>query len=117
MVRGCRRYATVGSANALTVPEARKLIAVFLDTVKKDNGPRTPGHPMNAFAAEFLDHQARHWKPRTLESNAYMVGKYILPVFASLTVDTITVEHIKDWFASMAETPGSPTAPCQFCSP
>jgi len=64
MVSGRRRYATVGTADAMNVPEARKLIAAFLDTVKNDNGPRTPGRPMDAFAAEFLDRQARHWKPR-----------------------------------------------------
>ena len=36
-----------------------------------------------------------------------MVCKYVLPTFASLTVDAITIEHVKDWFASMAERPGS----------
>ena len=70
MVRGRRRYATVGSADTMTVPEARaeacKLIAAFLDTVRNDGGPKTPGRPMDAFAAEFLDRQARHWKPRTV---------------------------------------------------
>ena len=53
----------------MTIPdaraEARKLIAAFTDTVKNDGGPRTPGHPMDAFAAEFPDRQARHWKPAT----------------------------------------------------
>ena len=111
MVRGRRRYATVGNADAMTVPEARiearRLLAAFLETVKNDNGPRTPGHPMDAFAGEFLDRQARQWKPRTLESNAYMVRKYILPAFGHMTVDAISVEHVKDWFASMAEQPGS----------
>ena len=111
MVRGRRRYATVGNADAMTVPEARiearRLLAAFLETVKNDNGPRTPGHPMVAFAVEFLDRQARQWKPRTLESNAYMVRKYILPAFGHMTVDAISVEHVKDWFASMAEQPGS----------
>ena len=111
MVRGRRRYATVGSADAMTVPEARaearKLLAAFLDTVRNDNGPRTPGHPMDDFAAEFLDRQARHWKPRTLESNAYMVRKYIMPAFGHMTVDAIAVEHVRDWFASMADRPGA----------
>ena len=111
MTRGRRRFATLGSADALTIPEARaearRLIASFADTAKKDRGPRTPGHPMDAFAAEFLDRQARHWKPATLESNAYMVRKYILPAFGHMTVDAIAVEHVKDWFASMAEQPGS----------
>lgn len=64
MVRGRRRYATVGSADAMTVPEARrearKLIAAFLDTVKRGGGPRTSDHPMDALADEFLERQARH---------------------------------------------------------
>ena len=111
MVRGRRRYATVGNADTMTVSEARaearKLLAAFLDTVKNEGGPRTPCHPMDAFAAEFLDRQAWLWKPRTLESNTYMVGKYILPAFGHMTVDAITVEQVRDWFASLAERPGS----------
>jgi len=111
MTRGRRRFATLGSADAMTIPEAcaeaRRLIASFADTAKKDGGPTTPARPMEAFAAEFLDRQARHWKPRTLESNAYMVRKYILPAFGHMTVNAIGVEHVKDWFASMAERPGS----------
>ena len=59
-VRGRRRYATVGDANRMTVPEARRLIASYIEPAKKDNGPMTPGRPMDAFAAEFLERQARH---------------------------------------------------------
>ena len=110
-VRGRIRSATIGNADAMTVPEARaearKLLATFIEPARKDNGPRTPGHPMAAFAGEFLDRQARHWKPRTLETNTYMVRKYILPAFDHLTVDGIAVEHVRDWFASLAERPGS----------
>ena len=107
---GRRRYATVGSADAMTVPEARRearrLIASYIEPARKDNGPRTSGHPMNAFAEEFLDRQAHRWKPRTLETNAQMVRKDILPAFGHLTVDAIAAEHVKDWFASMAGRPG-----------
>ena len=110
-VRGRIRSATIGSTDSMSVPEARrearKLLATFIEPARKNNGPRTPGRPMDAFAGEFLDRQARHWKPRTLESNTYMVRKYILPAFGHLTVDAITVEHVKDWFASMADRPGS----------
>ena len=98
-------------STGVTVPEAsaeaHKLIAAFLDTAKNDNGPRMPGHPMDAFTAEFLERQVRHWKPRTWKSNAYMVGKYILPGFGHMTVDAIAVEHVKDWSASMADQPGA----------
>jgi len=110
MARGRRRYATLGSADAMTVPEARaearRLIAAFTETVRNDGGPRTPGKPMDAFAAEFLDRQARHWKPRTRETNARIVRKNILPAFGRMTVDAIAVEHVRDWFASMSERPG-----------
>ena len=111
MVRGRRRYATIGSADAMTIPEARRearrLIASYIEPAKTDSGPRTPGHPMDAFAAEFLDRQARHWKPRTQETNARIVRKDILPAFGHLTVDAIAVEQVRDWFASMAGKPGS----------
>ena len=111
MVRGRRRYARIGDADPMSVPEARRearrLIASYIEPVKTDNGPRTPGHPMTEFADEFLERYARHWKPRTLASSAYVVRKYILPAFGHLTVDEITVEHVRDWFASMAGTPGS----------
>ena len=106
-VRGRVRSATIGGADTMTLPEARKFIASFIEPARKDNGPRTPGHPMDAFAEEFLERYARLWKPRTLESNTYMVRKYILPAFGHLTVDAIAVEHVRDWFASMAERPGS----------
>ena len=111
MVRGRRRYARIGYAETMTVPEARrearKLIASYIETVKTGNGPRTPGRPMDAFADEFLERYARHWKPRTLADSAYVVRKYILPAFGHLTVDAIAVEHVRDWFASMPDRPGS----------
>ena len=111
MTRGRRRYATIGSAGTMSVPEApreaRSLIAAFTDTVKNDGGPRTPGHPMDAFAEEVLERYARHWKPRTLAQSSYVVRKYILPAFGHLTTDAITAGHVRDWFASMAERPGS----------
>ncbi len=111
MVRGRRRYGTIGSADAMTIPEARRearrLIASYIEPAKTDSGPRTPGHPMDAFAAEFLDRQARHWKPRTLETNRYLIHNHILPAFGHMTVDAIAVEQVRDWFASMSERPGS----------
>ena len=110
IVRGRRRYATIGSADAMTIPEARResrrLIASYIEPAKTESGPRTPGHPMTAFAEQFLDRQAHRWKPRTLESNTRVVRKDILPTFGHLAVDAITVEQVRDWFASMSERPG-----------
>ena len=109
-VRGRKRYATIGNADETTVPEARQkareLIAAFSDTVKTNGGPRTPGRPMDAFAGEFLERYSRHWKPATLVSSAVCIREYILPAFGHLTVDAVTAEHVKDWFASMSGRPG-----------
>ena len=69
-----------------------RLIASYIEPAKKDSGPRTPGHPMTAFAEEFLAQQAHRWKPRTVETNSRIVRKDILPALGDLTVDAITVE-------------------------
>ena len=110
-MRGRIRSATIGSAATVTVPEARaearKLLATFIEPTRRDNGPKTPAYPMDAFATEFLDRYARHWKPSTLDNSTYIVHKNILPVFGGMTVDAITVEHLKDWFASMADRRGA----------
>ena len=110
-VRGRIRSVTIGSADAMSVPEARrearKLLATFIDPARQDDALRTPGHPMPAFAEEFLERHARHWKPRTQETNAYLVRNHVLPAFGHMTVDAIAVEHVKDWFASMADRPGA----------
>ncbi len=71
------------------------------------------GHPMDAFAAEFLERYARHWKPRTLETNARIVRKGILPAFGHITDDEIAVEHVRDWLVSMSD-PAPPTAPYRY---
>ena len=119
MVRGRRRYASLGNADSMTIPEARRearrLTASYIESVKQGNGPRMLGHPMAAFAEEFPDRQARVWKPRTRETNARIVRKDILPTFGGLTVGAITVEQVRDWFASMSDRPASPTAPCRCC--
>ena len=110
MTRGRRHYATIGNAETMSVPQARRearaLIAAFTDTVKRDGSPRTPCHPMSEFADEFLERYARHWKPSTLTGSTYLIRSYILPAFGHMAVDAITEEHVKDWFASMSERPG-----------
>ncbi|MCY4487134.1 MAG: hypothetical protein OXF11_08470 [Deltaproteobacteria bacterium] len=68
-VRGRRSYATLGNADSMTIPEARRearrFIVSYIEPATAGNGPRTPGYPMAAFAVEFLDRQARRWKPKT----------------------------------------------------
>ena len=62
---------------------------------------------MDASTAEFLERQARHWKPATLETNKAAIRNHILPALGHLTVDALTRELVQDWFASMSGTPDS----------
>ena len=61
MVRGRRRYATIGNANAMTIPEARRaarrLIASYIEPAKNADSLKTPGRPMTAFVEEFWRHK------------------------------------------------------------
>ena len=69
VVHGRRRYANLGDAATLSVPqarcEARRLIAHFSEPARTGIDPRTPGHPMTAFAGEFFYRQSHCWDPRT----------------------------------------------------
>ncbi len=105
------RSITLGTAEGMSVAEARRearrVLAAVLDEPDDGHGPRYPGRPMNEFAEEFIERHARHWKPATLASNAHALRKHILPALGHLAVDEIAVEHVRDWFASMADRPGT----------
>ena len=105
------RSITLGNAEGMSVAEARRearrVLATLLDEPDDRRGPRYPGHPMSGFAEEFLERYARHWKPATLESSAHALRNHILPALGHLAVDEIAVEHVRDWFASMAHLPGT----------
>ena len=42
-----------------------------------------------------------------------MVGRYFLPAFGHVTVDAVSLEQVRDWFACLADQPGiaSPALP------
>jgi len=108
---GRMRSVTLGSADGMSLPEARsearRALATLLEAPQKAGGPRYPGRPMAAFAEEFVERHARHWKPNTLAISRRFIRDDILPVFGDMTVDAIAVEHVQDWFASMAARPGT----------
>ena len=109
-VRGRRHYANLGDANTMTIPqarrEARRLIAGFTEPTKQGNGPRTPGHPMTAFAEEFLERQAHRWKPRTRDTNTRIVRKDMVTIAKllghALVETTERYVHLSDQSVSEA---------------
>ena len=57
------RRVTLGSAERMSVPQARQearrtLLALLLDLPEKGRGPRYPGRSMDGFADEFLERHA-----------------------------------------------------------
>ena len=105
------RSVTLGRVGRMSVPEARhqarRTLAEWLEDPRPRRGPRYPGLPMTDFAEEFLERYSRHWKPGTLRSSAGVLRNHILPAFRHLSVDEITAAHVGEWFASLAERPGT----------
>ena len=104
------RSVTLGRVECMSVAEARRqarrTLPTLLDMPGERRGPRYPGRAMSEFAAEFLERYARYWKPSTRSCSALMVRNHILPAFGHLAVDAVTVEHVRDWFAFLADRPG-----------
>ena len=105
------RSVTLGKADRMSLPEARqaarRVLPALLDLPEKGRGPRYPGRPMDGFADEFLERHAYRWKPATLKANRLIVRDHVLPAFGHLTVDAISVAHVRDWFASLSDRPGT----------
>ena len=118
-VRGRKRYATIGNADEMTVPEARRksreLIAAFIDTVKTNDGPRTPGRPMDAFAEEFLERYARHWKPKTWSPVPSAYASTFSPPSATSPWTPSPSNTSRTGSPPWPTGPAWPTAPCRSC--
>ena len=84
-----------------------RTLAALLDGSKGEHGPRILVRPVSEFTVGLLEHYARHWIPATLESSTLALCKYILPALRYLAVDKIAFEHVRDWFAAMANRPGT----------
>ena len=69
---------------------ARTLMASSIDLAAMGRGPKTPGHPMAAFAGEFLERHGCHRMPYATETNR-IVRKNTLPAFGHVTVDAMPI--------------------------
>ena len=101
------RSVTLGPADRMSVAEARRVLASLLDEPEQGRGAKHPGRPMSEFAEEFLERYSRHQKRAALESSAHALRKHILPALGHLSVDEVGVEHVRDWFASLADRPAT----------
>ena len=95
---------TLGTAVDMTATEARaKALAEIEDAAIE----RATGPLMADFAEEFTRRLARRWKPATRDSNRHLVRNHVLPFFGEMRVADITRAHVRRWFDSMSERPGT----------
>lgn len=94
----------LGTTEEITADEARRKA---LDAIGNAGGELNAGPLFENFAADFLKHQERRWKPATRKYNRYMVKNHLLPWFGHLRTAEITRADVKRWFDSLSGTPGN----------
>jgi len=105
---GCRVWKIVGRAEAVGVGEARERARVMLASIRNgsDEGAAVlPDIPFETVADEVFRRYARNWKPSTLKVNRGYYRKQILPWFQGRPIADIAAQDVKQWFASLHETP------------
>ena len=102
--RTCSHDVMLGEAGTLSTAEARRKAAAELDAAKTD---RIDGPLWRDYAEEFMQRQARRWKPSTQENNRHLLSRYILPFFADMRVPDIAPAEVRRWFDSMSATPST----------
>ena len=105
--RGERVWKIVGTADNMTVGEARSSAARTLAAIRR--GERPPGDPaealLEAVAETAFERCRRLWKPRTLDVNRCYLKNQILPGFRGRHVADIGRRDVRNWFASLRATP------------
>ena len=105
---GYRVWKIVGRAEAINVDEARELARVMLASIRNGNGEGAtvlPDTPFETVANEVFRRYARNWKPSTLKVNQGYYRKQILPWFQGRPIADIAAQDVKQWFASLHNTP------------
>ena len=106
--QGRRVWKIVGRDGAVGVDEARDRARTLLASIQEGNAEGDAAPPDTAFetvADEIFQRYARNWKPSTLKVNRAYYRKQILPWFEGRPIAGITAHDVKQWFASLHETP------------
>ena len=105
---GRRIWQIVGHAGAITADGARDRARTLLASIRKGNGNvAPPDTPFEMVADEVFRRYARNWKPSTLKVNQNYYRNHILPWFEGRPVGDIAAHDVRQWFASLHNTPVS----------
>ncbi len=102
---GRRIWKIVGDADDMSTGEAREQAREMLAAIR-NNGQVSPEALLfEAVAEEVFQRYGRNWKPRTLAVNRGYCANQILPWFRGRPITGITNADVREWFASLHETP------------
>ena len=106
--QGRRVWKSLGNAEAVCVDKAREWARSTLASIRTGIGDESlaPADiPFEAVADEVFRRYSRNWKPSTLKVNQGYYRKQILPWFVGRPIAGITAHDVKQWLASLHETP------------
>ncbi len=106
--QGRRVWKIVGKAESIGVDKAREQARTLVASIQTGIGDESwapPDTPFEAVAEEVFRRYARNWKESTLKVNRVYYGKQILPWFEGRPIAGITAQDVRQWLASLHETP------------
>lgn len=99
VVEGRQRREVLGTADAMTLAEARVAARAALlgETVSPPVATAT-GPSFASFAANYRERMAAVWKPNTLRGFDLGLRKHLLPAFGRRPLHSITAHEVARWF-------------------
>ncbi|MCY4608153.1 MAG: tyrosine-type recombinase/integrase [bacterium] len=104
-VEGERIWKIVGDADDMSTGEARERAREMLAALRSNGQVSPEACLFEVVAEEVFRRYQRNWKPRTLAVNRGYYANQILPWFRGRPIAGITSADVREWFASLHETP------------
>ena len=106
--QGRRIWKIIGKAGSIGADEAREQARTLVASIRTGIGDESLAPPDTLFetvAEEVFHRYARNWKASTLKVNRVYYRKQILPWFEGRPIAGITAHDVRQWLASLHETP------------
>ena len=105
---GRRFWKIVGRADEISAEDARSRARGMLAAIRSDGeipSPAVADIPFEDVAEEVFRRYARNWKPSTLEVNRRFLRNTVLPWFGGRPIGGIGESDVRQWLASLHNTP------------
>ena len=103
---GRRIWKIIGQGGDFGVDEARERARVLLGSIRKGSDDEASADtPFETVAEEVFRSYARNWKASTLKVNQSYFRNQILPWFEGRPIGGIGARDVRQWYASLHETP------------